>query len=228
NVLQDACTMKVNTDGVLLGAWATVDKVHTILDIGTGTGVIALMLAQRFEGAMIHAVEIHEATATQAKVNFAQSIWADRMQVFQSDFVSLFESKEQLYDLIVSNPPYFNNSLLSPNSARNMARHTCNLSYDDLLKGTSKLLSEQGHFCVILPSSEERLFCEKAVEHQLFLSRKMEVANTKSSSVKRVLLDFSKHKIIRLCSEFLTIRDAESKLYSEDYKKLTQDFYLQF
>ncbi|MGL4364108.1 MAG: tRNA1(Val) (adenine(37)-N6)-methyltransferase [Bacteroidales bacterium] len=228
NVLHDACSMKVNTDGVLLGAWADEKKPYDILDIGTGSGVIALMLAQRFACANIEAIEIHKESALQANKNFALSVWKKRLQIIHADFIPFAQRTRKEYDLIVSNPPYFNNSLLSPNNNRNTARHTCNLSYEDLLYGVSKLLSRQGNFCVILPSSEFDYFTQTAKQQRLFLNKRLSVANTKEVSPKRLLLQFSKTETPNIFEDFLAIREKGTNEYSLSYKMLTQAFYLHF
>lgn len=147
-VYQDRCAMKVGTDGTLLGAWTDVTKSRTILDIGTGTGLIALMLAQRSLTTQITAIDIDIDSVMQAESNVALSPWCDRVKVFCS---SLQDFNGSGYDTIVSNPPYFVNSLKCPNGHRTLARHTASLSYKDLFDGVTRMLSDDGEFSVIIP-----------------------------------------------------------------------------
>ena len=152
SVNQDNCAMKVGTDGVLLGAWCDVESAKMVLDIGTGTGLIALMIAQRTDCALIDAVEIDKSAYVQASGNFKDSRWCGRIGVFNLDFKQYVDECNTKYDLIVSNPPYFENSLKSSNLERTMARHTDSLSFDELLHGASMLLSESGIISLIVPN----------------------------------------------------------------------------
>ena len=147
---QDACAMKVGTDGVLLGAWCPVEHAVRVLDIGTGTGLIALMIAQRAPKALIEAVELDEKAAEQARYNVSLTPFDERVKVFTSSIQVFAETNQGVYDVIVCNPPYFVDSLKSPNNSRTQARHTDTLTHDDLLLVANKLLSEQGTLNVIL------------------------------------------------------------------------------
>ena len=149
-IRHDRCAMKVGTDGVLLGAWANAKGKQRILDIGTGSGLIALMLAQRTD-AMITGIEIDPASATQAQENAAASPWADRLQIVATDIAGY--TSYQAFDLIVSNPPFFNEMLLPPGAARSQARHTQALTFEALLFHVQRLLSPEGSFCAILPAT---------------------------------------------------------------------------
>ena len=225
-VEQSGVAMKVGTDGVLLGAWADCEGAKNILDIGTGTGVIALQMAQRNPEAQIRAVEIDETAAHRARANFDLSPWAERLTVEQSA-VQEFEPSEK-FDLIVSNPPYFVDSLLPPDAKRSTARHTDTLSFEDLTYGVLRLLSPDGHFALILPPPEmERML--SAARGRLFVRRRCEVWTTPQSGARRIMAELSQQPPAQPPqSEKLIIEDRGPMGYSEDYKRLTRDFYLKF
>lgn len=217
--------MKVGTDGVLLGAWADVSGVKRILDIGTGTGLIALMLAQRSH-ALIDAVEIEVNAFEQAQENVIRSAWGKRINVLHADFLDFFETQTEKYDLIVSNPPYFNNSLKAPLKERSMARHNDELQPSKLLVGVNKILSRDGRFCVILPYVESQLFIVDAVTHGLYCVQKVNIIPAPHKKANRILMEFSRTRQKNMERELL-IRNEVGE-YSEDYKKLTSEFYLFF
>ena len=225
SVRQDLAAMKVGTDGVLLGAWASVTRVQSALDIGTGTGLIALMLAQRTADAQIHAIELDKAAYQQAGLNFAASIWTMRLNAVHADFKTYQPALK--FDLIVSNPPYFNHSLKNPCDKKSLARHTDNLSYAELIKGAVKLLSDTGRFSVILPASEKNNFKEIATQYNLKLNKALYVKPTPSKPPKRVLLEFSFLNIDEVEHE-LVIEEFGRHQYSEAYKQLIKEFYLAF
>lgn len=224
-IRQEKSAMKVGTDGVLLGAWATIGEAKHILDVGTGTGLIALMLAQR-SNAMIDAVEIDQQAATQAMENVNSSRWGNRIKVFHNSFQEYWNNTEQRYDLIVSNPPYFHKSLKSPEVARTVARHTEQLPYSDLLKGVSNLLNEHGRFAGIFPYVEGNIFVAEASTYGLYCNKRVNVLGRSNGNVKRLLLEFSKAKV-PLVEEDLTVRAGETE-YTAEYINLTRDFYLAF
>jgi tRNA1Val (adenine37-N6)-methyltransferase len=225
-IQQDACAMKVGTDGVLLGAWCHSLNAKNILDIGTGTGVIAIMQAQRNENAEIMAVEIDEKAAQQAKENFQSCKWSERLMVFQGsiqDFVvkSLFK-----FDHIISNPPFYTseNFTKASGNQRLLARNTESLNYSDLVKSVQLLLSETGKFSVIIPSSEMEKLLLETTPLELFLSRKTWVQPTQEKTAHRVLLEFSKVKS-KLEENVLVIQKGERNDFTEDYIQLTKSFY---
>lgn len=220
--------MKVGTDGVLLGAWASIMNAKRILDVGTGTGLISLMLAQRNNKSTIDAIEIDESAYTQANQNFQQSNWTDRLQIYHQDFQSYSASFKKKYDLIISNPPYFNNSLKNDCHKKSKARHTDSLSYADLIDGVSLLLETTGIFCVILPAFEKNNFTHLAFQKNLHLSRCLSIKPTPSKAPKRILMEFSFSLKENSVEEELIIEEFGRHNYSEDYKKLTKDFYLNF
>lgn len=222
-VYQDRCAMKVGTDGVLLGAWADVSSAHSILDIGTGTGLIALMVAQRSE-AKVTAIEIDVEASLQAQENVDRSPWNNRIEV-KNQSLQEFAQSARKYDHIISNPPYFNQSLKSPKEGRTMARHTDSLSYEDLLKGVVSLLDEQGVFSVILPYSEKETFVAFSERYGLYPFRIMKVLPTPTSTPKRFMAEFAFSSTS--CEELEMVIESEGRhQYSEAYKQLTEEFYM--
>ena len=216
--------MKVGTDGVLLGAWANVANCTSALDVGTGTGLIALMLAQRNPALQLTALDIDAAAVEQAVENVARTEWSDRIVVKEADF-SLYSATQDRFDLIVSNPPYFRNSLKCPDESRTAARHTDSLSFADLIKNAADLLSAKGRFCVVIPTDAmaEFLACSSACG--LFLSRRMLVCTKPGIAPKRVLLELQKNASLEVTEELLVVELARHQ-YSEEYTALTRDFYL--
>ena len=222
---QHKAAMKVGTDGVLLGAWTPVEEAKRILDIGTGTGLIALMLAQR-SAATVDAVEIDELACGEAKFNFEQSAWSDRLRVFHSDF-HLFANKPcEPYDLIVSNPPFFVNSLKTSNAALSVARHNDMLPFDQLVLGARKLLNSTGRLCIIIPNASSVEFRGCARLAGFYLRKQTRVIPILGRAPKRVLLEFTIQPGYPTEDE-LTVLD-ESGDYTENYKMLAAPFYLAF
>lgn len=219
---QSECAMKVGTDGVLLGAWCKEMK-GSALDIGTGTGLIALMLAQRNKDIMIDAVEIDQKAFKQASRNFEQSIWYDRIHCFKENILRYPNSAK--YDLIVCNPPYFMNSTKASNSQRTIARHTDELSHEGLINSVKRLLNNEGVFSIILPINEGKTFQELAFKNMLFLHRVCTVYPTPIKNPKRLLMEFSLQEG-SLTEESIVIEQGNRHEYSKDYITLTKDFYL--
>lgn len=225
-IRQDACAMKVGTDGVLLGAWCPVENAVKVLDIGTGTGLIALMIAQRAPKALVDAVELDEKAAEQARHNVSLTPFSSRVRVMTSSIQLFAETNQGLYDVIVCNPPYFVDSLKSPNSTRTQARHTDTLTYDELLASADKLLSEKGALNVILPAAEADLFIEKAKNFGLTLALCTQVLPTPQSPVKRKLMHFVRTESSLV--ETQLVIETDRHMYTDAYKLLTKDFYLKF
>ena len=223
-VHQDRCAMKVGTDGTLLGAWATLDNPNgRILDIGTGTGLIALMMAQRYPQAHVTAIDIDAEAVGQASDNVRQSPFAKRIQVYQAD-VNSFESAEK-YDAIVCNPPYFNNALTCPDNQRTQARHTLSLSYQQLMAAAYRLLSEEGRFSLIMPSDFSRQLESEAHLAGFFLSRVYGIRTIEGKPVKRYLIELRKQPQAEVIKKDVLIEDAPN-VRSEWYRELTKDFYI--
>lgn len=218
----DKCAMKVGTDGVLLGAWASAENMMRILDVGTGTGLIALMLAQRNPQAQITAVEIDEDAVIQAKANATCSPWGDRIEVVCNDF-RLFQT-ESKYNLIVSNPPYFVDALNCPDKQRNLARHTCELNYEILFQRSAQLLCEQGRICIIIPAEAERLVIDTAWKYKLYPSRRLRVFTKPGKPYRRVLISFGIQE--KECIEETLCIEVEHNQFTPEYIALTKEFYL--
>ena len=220
--------MKVGTDGVLLGAWCSLDKYpDSILDIGSGTGVISLMLAQRCDAMTIDAVELDENAYEQSVANFEDSDWGDRLYCYNASFQEFSDEiseEEETYDLIVSNPPFYTDDFKTQDVSRNKARFTSSLSFEALIIGVSKILSEKGVFSVVVPFKEETNFIALAKENNLFLNRLCRVKGHETSEIKRTLMEFSFYEI-ELKQESLVIETARHN-YTEAYVELTKDFYL--
>ncbi len=223
SVRHDKCAMKVGTDAVLLGAWVNVVGAKRILDIGTGCGVIALMLAQRTnEEATIDAVEIGQEDAKQAAENVFHSPWPKKISVHQKA-IQEFHSKHQ-FDLIVSNPPYFVDSLLPPSRQRVSARHARNLSYDELILHSIRLLNQKGKLAVILPVEEGNRFKSIANEKGFQVVRQLAFYSRKEKPQERWLMEFSFEEQ-HVKSEILTLYNSNHE-WSDGYRKLTSEFYL--
>lgn len=225
-VHQDKCAMKVGTDGVLLGAWASLNHhPNSILDIGAGTGVITLQLAQRSTAELIDAIEIDDDAYEQATENFENSPWGDRLFCYHASFLEFASEIEDEYDLIVSNPPFYSEDYKSKNEQRDLARFTDALPFEHLLAGTAKLLSENGKACFIIPFSEEENFLEIASHFDLKLNKVTRVKGTPTTEVKRSLLELSFLKTNNPLLEELIIETSRHQ-YTLEYINLTQDFYL--
>ena len=225
-VNQDQCAMKIGTDGVLLGAWAPIDtRPNSILDIGTGTGIIALMLAQRCDAQQIDALEIDENAYEQAVDNFESSPWSDRLFCFHAGLDEFVEEPEDEYDLIVSNPPFYVEDYRSDNAQRDLARFQEAMPFEDLVEAAALLLSENGVFAVIIPFKEEENFLELAKEYELFPIKITRVKGTHETQIVRSLLAFRRYELAVLTADELVI-EINRHEYTDDYIALTKDFYL--
>lgn len=229
NIHQDKCAMKVGTDGVLLGAWATVDDASAILDIGTGTGVIAIMLAQRSPTATIHAVEIDQDAFDQALGNMQASPWAERLHCFHTSIQDFAKQPgHRTYDLIVSNPPFFSGGTFSNSQDKASVRHTVKLPHGDLLSVVRSLLAPEGRFCLILPHIEGLRFKEMANSYGLYCTNMLEVLPKADKPVERLLLQFER-KVRPLEKSSLVIHDSsDMNTWSDGFRELTSGFYTKF
>ncbi len=222
-VADEQSSMRVGTDAVLLGAWADVENAHTILDIGTGCGIIALMLAQRNADGIVTAIDKDIDSINQAQINFANSAWSKHLQALHINFIEFHKNHPKKFDLIVSNPPFFSQSLKPECATRSTARHNDSLPFDILAIGVSQLLNPQGKSAFILPVSESSLFKEKMQQAGLYCNRQTWVSHTSKHKPVRLLMEFSFNDKV-LQENYLTIRDEEQQ-FTNNYRKLTQDFH---
>ena len=217
--------MKVGTDGVLLAAWAEIkSNVFSVLDVGAGTGLIALMVAQRSNAEVIDAIELNDEAYEQTVENFEQSDWGDRLFCYHASLQEFVDEIEDKYDLIISNPPFYTSTYKELPEKRAMARHAESLTYKELLEGTSKLLAETGSCAFIIPFSEEEKFLKIASENKLFPNTITRVKGTENSPIKRSLLQLSFQETVIDKNELII--EIERHKYTKEYIDLVQDFYL--
>ncbi len=224
SIRQENTAMKIGTDGTLLGAWATVEGAKHILDIGTGTGVIALMTAQRNAKAKVTAIEINEGALVDADFNIKNSPWADRVMLVDSSLQE-FKPKES-YDVIVSNPPFFENSLKAETNDRNNARHTDSLHYSEILAFAQEYLSKNGTLALILPVENAERCIEKSAEYNLFLKRKTKIKPVPHKPPHRIAFELTNLAPNLVEENELTIETGKRHDYTEDYIALTNAFYI--
>lgn len=223
---QDRCAMKIGTDGVLLGAWVPItNNPFSILDIGAGTGIIAIMLAQRSNAQQIDALEIDEEAYEQSVDNFENSPWSDRLFCFHAGLDEFIEEPEDEYDLIISNPPFYTDDYKSENEQRDLARFADAMPFEDLIEAADLLLSENGIFSVIIPFKEEVNFLTLAAAYELYPLKITRVKGTPTSEIKRSLLAFSRNEKTDFSIDELIIETARH-IYTPEYISLTKEFYL--
>jgi len=220
--------MKVGTDGVLIGAWANVANKKTVLDIGTGTGLIAIMIAQRSTTYVI-AIEPQKKMYIQAGANIRNCPWADRIKVYNESlqqFVKTAAKREyREYDLIVTNPPFFINSKKAPQEDRMLARHAVTLDFSDILRGVDRLLGQEGRFCLIMSYVEAIIFMAEDVGYGLYCNRKLNIRPVPGGKISRILMEFNRKKKSP-AEQTIIIESGGRHKYSNAYIKLTKDFYL--
>ncbi|RLD58276.1 MAG: tRNA (adenosine(37)-N6)-methyltransferase TrmM [Bacteroidetes bacterium] len=225
-IQQEHAAMKVGTDGVLLGAWASVPGPQSrVLDVGCGTGLIALMLAQRTEYVMVDALEIDPSSARQALENFQNSPWKERVHCIQSSFQDYSSQCKSRYDLIICNPPFFSDSSKTPSKELNLARHDDSLSLEDLFRGSVSLMKNTAIISLILPFQKEVQAMDLITEHKLYCNRLTRVIPAPGKSTKRVLLECS-YNPDKAIEDDLTIETEMRHVYSEKFKSLVDEFYL--
>lgn len=227
-IMQDRCAMKVGTDGVLLGAWAAITaaaETKRVLDVGTGTGLIALMLAQKLEGANVVGIDIDEQAVEQARMNINNSQWADRMSIVQTSLQDYLP--EEMFDIIVSNPPFFIDSLKNPDARRSIARHTETLSMDELAKHTARLLKENGYLFLVLSPEAYKQFQRTSVIYGLREETIIGVRSKAGKPVKRYMIVYRNNTDnINYSENREEVIMDDAGRYSDWYKALTEDFYL--
>jgi len=225
NLQQNNAAMKIGTDGILLGAWSDVREAKNALDIGTGTGVIAIMQAQKNSLLQIDAIEIERSACLDANYNFKESPWDDRLKLHHLCLTEFIPNIK--YECIISNPPFFINSMKTADIKRNIARHTNSMNYNDILKFSNDHLTENGTLSLILPEDQGIKCILNAEKHSLFLKRKCNIFPNPIKKQHRILMEFSKIKHKTLESN-LTIETKNRHEYTKDYKSLTKDFYIIF
>jgi tRNA1Val (adenine37-N6)-methyltransferase len=218
--------MKIGTDGVLLGAWCPIENNPlSILDVGSGTGILSLMLAQRCNAEQIDAVEIDEDAFEQCVDNFENSPWGDRLFCYHAGLDEFVEEPDEEYDLILSNPPFYSENYKSDNSQRDLARFQDALPFEDLIEAADLLLSENGIFAVIIPFKEEKKFIDLCAEVELFPIKVTRVKGTPTTEIKRSLLAFKRYELSTLTSDELIVETSRHE-YTLEYIELTKAFYL--
>lgn len=224
-VFQDKSAFKVGTDGVLLGAMADVFNVKSILDIGSGTGVISIMLAQRSEAEIV-SIEPDKESFVQACENVSLCRWRSRIKVLNTELQNYNPGKEK-FDLIVTNPPYFSDSLKNPDHRKSTARHNDSLTSEELLAGVLKLLEDNGRFQLIMPYVEGNIFIAEARQFGLYCNNLVKIKPLPTAEIRRLILTFSRERR-KVTEKYLTIESGKRHEFTEEYINLTKDFYLKF
>jgi len=224
-IKQERAAFKVGTDGVLLGASAHVSGVKRILDIGSGTGLIAIMLAQRCNAEIV-AIEPDRNSYLQAVQNVKHCRWRNRIKVENTDLQNYFTDQKK-FDLIVTNPPYFNESLKNPDPLKSSTRHNDALSSVEILQGVTRLLEDDGHFQMIMPYAEGTVFIAEAINFGLFCNSLLKIRALPTADVRRLIMTFIRERI-NASESFLTIEHGKRHEFTEEYINLTKDFYLRF
>jgi tRNA1Val (adenine37-N6)-methyltransferase len=224
-IRQDRTAFKVGTDGVLLGAWTDVSGVDSVLDIGTGTGLLALMMAQRTR-AGITAIEIDRSSCEQAVENARESPWSERIEVVHASLQDFAPKRK--FDLIISNPPFFRGSMKPGDHGRRISRHHSLLTLEDLVYGVERLIDPRGRFCLVLPVNESLEIEELCAGAGLKLHRRMRIRPIPSIDVKRHLLEFRPYPADKVREDELVVEKGSRHDYTPEYRELTGDFYLAY
>lgn len=227
SINQSVSAMKVGTDGVLIGAWAESNNVSQILDIGSGTGLISLMLSQRFPNSSILGIELDRDAYIESIENVARSSWGERIDIVNQSIQAFAQTCETTYGLIVSNPPFFQTQYRPESESRSRARHNDTLSFADLLTSAKKLLASDGRFCFVIPAESQSEIESLCKEMDLCMAKKCMVYPTPHKPAKRILYSISKQKI-ETDTEAIVVESHGRHQYSQEYKNLTKDFYLAF
>jgi len=218
--------MKVGVDSVLLGSWADFSDASTVIDIGTGTGLLALMAAQKSK-AEISAIEIDENSAKQAQENFNLSPWKNRIKLKQTSFQNFVSQTDKKYDIAICNPPYFNNTYQSPDKSRNIARQNNTLPLPDLFSGTKKILSQSGKLYIIYPYLQKDILLQEAANHRLYPQKALKIKPYQNKIANRIIICFANNKA-EIKTGQLIVKNKQTGAYCPEYKKLTKEFYLNF
>ena len=226
SIHQNNAAMKIGTDGILIGAWVNISKKFKALDIGSGTGIISIMLCQRNLNLELDSIELSPSAIMDAKINIENCNWSDRIKLFHQSLKDFHPNSK--YDLIVSNPPYFKKSLQPSNSERSKARHQNDLKLEDILKFSNQNLTKDGSLNIILPFEQKSEAIEIAKKHGLNSVKECAVYPKPDKAPHRILIEFSKNENKQIIKESLVIEKAGRHNYSEDYKKLTREFYTIF
>jgi len=225
-VQQDRCAMKIGTDSVLLGAWCPIDNnPNSVLDIGAGTGILSLMLAQRTNAEQIDAVEIDEEAYEQCVSNYENSPWSNRLFCYHAALDELVEDPEDEYDIIISNPPFYAEDFKTDNTQRDLARFQDAMPFEELIEAADLLLSENGIFAVIIPFKEEERFLNLCAEVELYPVKATHVRGSHKTPIVRSLLAFKRYELSVLVADEMVI-EINRHEYTDDYINLTKDFYL--
>lgn len=224
-VNQDRCAMKIGTDSVLLGAWTTVEhNPYNVLDIGAGTGILSLMIAQRSNAEQIEAIEIDDEAFEQCAENFENSAWSDRLFCFHASLLEYMEAVDEKFDLIICNPPFYSEDYKTKDKSRDLARFSDAMPLEHIIFAVINFLSDKGKFSVIIPHKEEENYIEEASLIGLFPNRILRVRGNEKSDLKRSLIEFSYSERPIKISELII--ETERHQYTQDYINLTKDFYL--
>ncbi len=227
SISQSLCAMKVGTDGVLIGAWADSDNRDTILDIGSGTGLISLMLGQRFQQSSVTGVEIDPSAYTESLLNIRLSGWGGRIEILNQSIQEFAAGQHRKFGLIVSNPPFYQTSFRPEDVNRSIARHNDQLPFPDLLSAANKLLADNGSFCFILPAESQTEIDQLCVDLGLTIAKKCFVHPTPEKPAKRIMYSITK-QTVPFQSELLVVESNGRHQYSAEYRNLTKEFYLAF
>ncbi len=224
NIFQYKTAMKVGVDSVLLGSLASFDKPKHVLDIGTGTGLLAFMAEQRTNATII-AVEIEENAYEQSKENITNNNKQDKIEVFNMSFQDYYKSTEIKFDHIICNPPFFQNSYKSGNDKRNTARHNINLKPEELFSGVSNIISDKGIFSLIVPVNLFEIYMQLSDQYKILCFNTIKIFPKNGKLAHRYILEFSKEKRKQLTGN-ISIRERDTNQYTDQYKEITKDFYL--
>ncbi|GAL88283.1 tRNA1(Val) (adenine(37)-N6)-methyltransferase [Jejuia pallidilutea] len=225
SVQQDQCAMKIGTDGVLLGAWTSVEhNPSNILDIGAGTGILSLMMAQRSNAEQIEAIEIDDDAFEQCAENFENSPWNDRLFCFHASLLEYIEAVDEKFDLIICNPPFYSEDYKTNDASRDLARFSDAMPMEHIIFAVINFLSKKGKFSIVVPFKEEGKYIEEASLIHLFPNRILRVKGNPTSNIKRSLIEFSYQKSDAVIRELVI--ENQRHQYTQDYINLTKDFYL--